>query len=77
MTAVLEQYLSTTAQPIQKQMCAENYKIFFRLMKFHFYAFFLFSPMVQKEMMGNLNGWAQYLHKNSTVYVDKFPTITA
>ena len=39
-TAVLEQYLSITAQPIQKQMCAENYKIFFRLMKFHFYAFF-------------------------------------
>lgn len=42
MTAVLEQYLSTTAQPIQEQMCAENYKIVFRLMKLHFYA--LFSP---------------------------------
>lgn len=29
-TAVLEQYLSTTAQPIQEQMCAENYKILFQ-----------------------------------------------
>ena len=49
MTAVLEQYLSTVAQSTQKQMCAENYKIFFRLMKFHFYAFFFPPQCSQKK----------------------------
>lgn len=69
---VLKQYFSSGAQSIQKQMCAENYKIFLGLMKFHLYV----SPLhnVATEMMGNLNGSAQYLHKVSTANVHNLPT---
>lgn len=72
--AVLKQDLSTTAQSIQQQICAENYKIFLGLINFHLYVFF---KMLPREMMGNLNGSAQYLCKDSTANVHNFLTVNA
>lgn len=74
MAAVLKQDLSTTAQSIQKQICAENYKIFLGLIYVLLHVFF---KMLPREMMGNLNGSAQYLCKDSTANVHNFLTINA
>lgn len=72
--AVSKQDLSTTAQYIQQQICTENYKIFLGLINFHLYVFF---KMLPGKMMGNLNGSAQYLCKDSTANVHNFLTVSA
>lgn len=72
--AVLKQDLSTTVQSIQQQICAKNYKIFLGLINVHLHIFF---KMLPREMMGNLNGLAQYLHKDSTANVHNFLPINA
>lgn len=72
MAAILKQAISSTAQSTQMQIWAENYKIFLGLIKFQLY---VCLKMLQREIMGNLDGLAKYLHKDSTANVHTFPTI--
>lgn len=71
MAAPLKQDLSTTTQSIQKQIRADNYKMS------RTDEIYVFCLMLQREMIGNLNGLTQYLHKDSTANVHNFLTINA